>query len=110
MNSEDGLRNKVDQRPPWRLRTRLGLALLVVFLPIALLIGISQVENQRDRRNARVDSFRTIGQTIAAVVDGFTRDLDGLGLATTLAMSDTNTQLDQKTMGAYLTHIADSYG
>src|SRR4051812_47108943 len=110
MNSEAGLRENKEHRPPLRLRTRLGLALFVVFLPIAILIGISQVENQRDRRDARVESFRTIGQTIAAVVEGFTRDLDSLGLATTLAVGDANITLDQQTMGPYLTHIADSYG
>src|SRR6266516_1742106 len=110
MNPEAGSRAKSEQRPPWRLRTRLGLALFIVFIPIAGLIAISQVENQRDRRDARVESFRTIGQTIAAVVDGFTRDLDSLGLATTLAVGDADIALDQQTMGPYLTHIAESYG
>jgi signal transduction histidine kinase len=110
MNPEANHREKSEPRPPWRLRTRLGLALFIVFIPIAGLIVISQVENQRDRRDARVESFRTIGQTIAAVVEGFTRDLDSLGLATTLAVGDADITLDQQTMGPYLTHIAESYG
>src|SRR5215471_8452965 len=110
MNPEASQRDKGENRPPWRLRTRLGLALFIVFIPIAGLIAISQVENQRDRRDARIESFRTIDQTIAAVVDGFTRDMDSLGLATTLALGDTNVSLDQPTMGPYLTHVAESYG
>src|SRR5215510_4800133 len=108
MNPEASHRDKGQQRPPWRLRTRLGLALFIVFIPIAALIAISQVENQRDRRDARVEGFRTIGQTIAAVVEGFTRDLDSLGLSTTLAVGDTDVALDQQTLGPYLAHIADS--
>jgi signal transduction histidine kinase len=109
MNSEAGQREKTERRP-WRLRTRLGLTLFVGFIPIVVLVAVSHIENLRDRRDARVESFETIGQTTAAVVDGFTRDLSSLAITTSLALGDANIPLDQQTVGPYLARIAESYG
>ena len=58
------------RRRPWRLRTRLALAILVVFMPITALVMVSHIENLSDRRDSRLESLQTVGQTVAASVDG----------------------------------------
>jgi signal transduction histidine kinase len=96
---------------PWRLRTRLALALLAVFIPLSILVFVTHIENLNDQRESRVESFETIGDTIAAVVDGFTRDLESFALSTTITLSEVaDADFNQANAGPYFQHLAESYG
>src|SRR5207248_9759664 len=95
------------------LRTRLALALLVVFIPVFVLIIYSNRHALKDRRDSRVDSLATIGQTIAAVVDGFTRDLQSFALSISLTLgeaADANIPITQETFGPYFQDLTKAYG
>src|SRR3954453_17936065 len=76
---------ELKRRRPWRLRTRLALAILVVFMPITALVMVTHIENLSDRRESRLKSLQTVGQTVAASVDGFARDLESFSVATASA-------------------------
>jgi signal transduction histidine kinase len=64
----------------WRLRTRLMIGLLLVFLPVAGLLLYSHLEDLQDSHDARAESYASIGETTAAVVDGFAKDIETLTL------------------------------
>src|SRR3954469_12217869 len=98
------------RRQPWRLRTRLALAILVVFMPITALVMVSHIENLSDRRESRLKSLQTVGQTVAASVDGFARDLESFSVATASAFGDPAAPLTQADIGPYLANVQQSYG
>jgi signal transduction histidine kinase len=64
----------------WRLRTRLMIWLLLVFVPVAALLVYTHLEDLQDSHDARVESYAAIGETTASVVDGFARDIETLTL------------------------------
>ena len=97
------------RRRPWRLRTRLALAILVVFMPITALVMVSHIENLSDRRDSRLKSLQTVGQTVAASVDGFARDLESFSVAAASAFGDADV-LTQAEVGPYLAQVQQSYG
>jgi signal transduction histidine kinase len=97
----------------------LALALLAVFAPLAVLVIVSHLENLEDQRNQRAENFGTIGETIAAVVDGFARDLESFSLSTTITLGEVVTSAPadaptvafrQESFGPYFTHLKDTYG
>src|SRR5438309_1025604 len=90
------------RRRPWRLRTRLALAIVVVFMPITALVMVSHIENLNDRRDSRLKSLQTLGQTVAASVDGFARDLESFSIATASAFGDADVNLTQADTGPFL--------
>ncbi len=98
------------KRGPWKLRTRLGIALLIVFMPMSLLIVLSHLEHLRDRRESKVESFETISETLAASLDGFTRDLESFTLSTAISLSESSAPLTQDQLGPYFKDLSDSYG
>src|SRR3954451_22748675 len=102
--------SETKRRRPWRLRTRLALAILVVFMPITALVMVSHIENLSDRRESRLKSLQTVGQTVAASVDGFARDLESFSVATASAFGDVDVPLTQAEVGPYLAHVQQSYG
>src|SRR5215207_8985975 len=108
MNAVATLETK--RRRPWRLRTRLALAILVVFMPITALVMVSHIENLSDRRDSRLKSLQTVGQTVAASVDGFARDLESFSVATASSFGDADVALTQTQVGPYLAHVQQSYG
>jgi signal transduction histidine kinase len=99
-------------RRPWRLRTRLALALLAVFIPISVVIIASHLENLNDRRDSRIESLETISETVAAVMNGFAGDLETYSLSTsrTLAQLPSSSLYNNPGMDPYLQDLADSYG
>ena len=107
MNTTETIETK--RRRPWRLRTRLALAILVVFMPITALVMVSHIENLSDRRDSRFKSLQTVGQTVAASVDGFARDLESFSVATASAFGDSDA-LTQAEVGPYLAQVQKSYG
>src|SRR5215207_125301 len=108
MNAVATLETK--RRRPWRLRTRLALAILVVFMPITALVMVTHIENLADRRESRLKSLQTVGQTVAASVDGFARDLESFSVATASAFGDADRPLAQAEVGPYLANVQQSYG
>src|SRR3989304_4830065 len=59
---------------PWRLRTRLSLALVALFVAIAVLVVVSHYERLSDIRESRGEHRETGNETLAEVVDGFAPD------------------------------------
>src|SRR5688572_17075897 len=92
-------------RQPSRLRTRLALALLAVFLPIAALLFFSHLEDLNDRRDARIQSIDTIGNTMSAVIASFVSDLETLGVATAGGLAARDSEIDQQTTEPLLQDI-----
>lgn len=97
------------RRRPWRLRTRLTLALLVVVAPIAALLITAHLESLQDQRRSQVQSYQAIGDTLRASIDGFTRDLESLAFAASIALSDYSAP-SQLIAGAYLENVLRSHG
>jgi len=102
---------------PWRLRTRLTLALVALFVAIAALVVVSHYQYLRDRRDSRIENVETVSRTLAAVVDGFTRDLESFALSTTITLGEGRTPFDQglsaerrDSTRSYLSHLHQSYG
>jgi signal transduction histidine kinase len=80
----------------------------MVFAPISALLVLAHIENLKDQRQARVESYALLAESLAANVDGFVRDLESLTLAASLALSDRD--LSQESAGPYLREIASSHG
>src|SRR3972149_45395 len=102
---------------PWRLRTRLTLALVALFVAIAALVVASHYQYPRDRRDSRIENVETVSRTLAAVVDGFTRDLESFALSTTITLGEGRTPFDQglsaerrDSTRSYLSHLHQRYG
>jgi len=105
------------ERRTWRLRTRLAVSLLAVFIPLAALLVLSHFETRQERRDAEVANLETISQTIAATVDGLTRDLETLTLAISLTYQEAGITRQsfespavQQSSQTYLRHLVDNYG
>lgn len=118
MNSEIATGQRSERRP-WRLRTRLALALLAVFAPIAILVVVSHLENLNEQRDQRAENVGTIGETIAALVDGFARDLESFSLSTSITLGQVvssappeaaTAAFRQESFGPYFTNLKDTYG
>src|SRR5215218_5340908 len=79
----------------WRLSTRITAVVLATLVPLLVIVGLSYAQLARQRRAAEVENAALIGQTVAAVVDGFARDIEGTTLASALALGPSNAPLDQ---------------
>ncbi len=96
-------------RRPWKLRTRLALALLIVVGPIAALLLLSHIEGLQDQRRSQVESFQAIGDTLRANVDSFARDLESLSFAASVSLSSDRLP-NQVSAGNYLANLNNTYG
>jgi signal transduction histidine kinase/HAMP domain-containing protein len=103
------VRRRSVTRRPWKLRTRLALALLIVVGPIAALLLLSHIEGLQDQRRSQVESFETIGDTLRANVDSFARDLESLSFAASVSLSS-NQMPTQASVGPYLANLNNTYG
>ena len=95
-------------RRPWKLRTRLALALLIVVGPIAALLLLSHVEGLQEQRRSQVENFEAIGDTLRTSVDSFARDLESLSFAASVGLS--NGTPTQASAGPYLANLRSTYG
>jgi signal transduction histidine kinase len=98
---------------PWRLRTKLIVALALVFLPILLLVSLSHLQDLEDRRASRAESLSSIDKTVAASLDGFAQDLETLSesAAITLGLAaEAGVPLNQDNFGSYFATLATTYG
>jgi hypothetical protein len=96
-------------RRPWKLRTRLALALLIVVGPIAALLLLSHIENLQEQRRSQVENFETIGDTLRANVDSFVRDLESLSFAASVGLTGSEPPT-QASAGPYLSNLRSTYG
>jgi len=109
--------SKGNVEKPWRLRTRLGVALIALFIAIFVMMLLSHYEYSKDRREARVDGMQNTSRTVAALFDGFIRDLESFSLSTAITLGDARTPITvedsprlQPSVGPYLQHLFESYG
>ena len=101
-------------RRPWRLRTRLALALVALFIPLAGVAVLSHLETRDEQRDSEAASIAALDDTIAAVVEGFTNDLESftLSIAYTveLATQGDTGAIQPAAFANYLNGLAQNYG
>jgi signal transduction histidine kinase len=94
----------------WRLATRLTVGVVGLLVLLQLIVLATYAANLQERREAALDNAVDVGRTLAAVVDGFTRDLEGMTLAAALAYGASAGPLDQPTVGPSLARTMSEYG
>ena len=89
----------------------------MLFVAVFALIAYSHFQYLNDRRDARIEDMERVNQTVAAVFDGFTRDLESFSLSTAITLGEARTTIDQSVDPAalqrideYLGHLAESHG
>ena len=99
---------------PWRLRTRLALALLIIFVPVSALIVISHLEGLSGRRDSEIENYQALGGTVAALIDGYARDLESFTLSVTTTFGEVPLEaVDQGNnpgIQPYLARLQENYG
>ena len=93
----------------WRLATRVTVAVILLLLPLFLADLLAYRGIDEERRRAELENATTIAYTVATVVDGFARDIEGAFLAAALALGDRSDELDQPSIGPYLDALARQY-
>ena len=94
----------------WSLRTRLALALLAAFIPIAALIAYFSLTDAASVREERLGDYTTIGQSLAGTMDGFAHDLESVSAAGAGPLGASQADFSQQNMGAYLKYLRESTG
>jgi signal transduction histidine kinase len=84
------------------IATRLTLVALVVLLAIQAILVAGYQQDLEERRAAELENAIAIGQTVAAVVDSFARDLERSTFATAFALARLEGPLDQSSAGPAL--------
>src|SRR5207248_8614117 len=79
----------------WRLATRVTALVVALLVPLLVLVVASYAQLIGERRAAEVDAAETIAETLAVVVDGFARDIEGTTLAAALALGGRDGPIDQ---------------
>jgi signal transduction histidine kinase len=93
----------------WRLSTRITLVALTALVPLLIVLLLSYAETARQRREKEVADAELIGQTVAAVVDGFARDIEGTLLAAAIGIGSRAGPLNQETVGVYFDVLTREY-
>ncbi|HEX5369061.1 MAG TPA: histidine kinase dimerization/phospho-acceptor domain-containing protein, partial [Dehalococcoidia bacterium] len=96
-------------RRPWRLRTRMTLALVMVVAPIAALLVLSHLQNLQAQRRSQVQNIAALSDSLTASVDGFARDLESVSFAASIAVGNGN-PITQQSEGPYLHNLRENYG
>ena len=91
------------------MATRLTLGVVALLVLLQLIVLATYAGNVQERREAEVENATDVGRTLAAVVDGFTRDLEGMTSAAAFAVGSNDGALDQETLGPYLARLRDEY-
>lgn len=94
----------------WRLATRLTVGVAALLVALQLIVLATYAGNLQERRDAELDNAVAVGRTLAAVVDGFTRDLEVTTLAAALALGTSSGPLNQASTGPYLDRLESGYG
>ena len=93
----------------WRLATRVTAAVALLLVPLLLIELVNYSRAAEERRQAEIENAAVVANTVATVVDGFGRDIEGTFLATALGIGDRPGALDQATLGPMLDHLAGQY-
>jgi GAF domain/Cache domain len=96
----------------WRLRTRLALVMFFVFIPIFTLVVLTHISALKERRESRVESLKTLDQSIAASVDGFAQDLQSFAKSASITLTEASAAgfpISQENFGPYFVDLANSY-
>ena len=99
-----GTRARLLQPGQWSLATRLTLVVVALMVPLELIVLWTAFAGIQERRDAELEDAILIGQSLAAVVDGFASNLQSTTLATAFALGSQPGQLDQ----AWPATISDS--
>jgi signal transduction histidine kinase/HAMP domain-containing protein len=109
--------NTQAESKPWRLRNRLALALAAIFALFFAVQFVYHLEVLDDQKDARVESMHKVNQTVAAVFEGFTHDMESFSLSTAITLGDARLAIDLEsarqtgpTVNNYLRHLFDSHG
>jgi len=102
----------------WRLRWRLTFALVVLFGAIFAISALSHFQKLNDQKDSRVAGMQQVERTVAAVLDGFTSDLESFSLSTAITLGDSRLPIEegaldqeaQANVNGFLSHLFDSYG
>ncbi|HEU5315138.1 MAG TPA: sensor histidine kinase [Chloroflexota bacterium] len=84
------------------IATRVTIVALAVLLAVQAILLAGYQQDLEERRAAELENAVTIGQTVAAVVDSFARDLERSTFATAFALARQDGPLDQGTAGPAL--------
>jgi len=93
----------------WRLATRLTVGVVGLLVLLQLIVLATYVAHLQERHDAALDNAIDVGRTLAAVVDGFTRDLESMTLAAALAFGTNPGALDQTSVGPHLARLMNEY-
>jgi PAS domain S-box-containing protein len=104
-----GSRARLAHSGQWSLATRLTLIVVALMVPLELIVLWTAFAGIQERRDAELEDAILIGQSLAAVVDGFANNLQSTTLATTFALGSQPGQLDQTSAGDHLRRIAEQY-
>jgi signal transduction histidine kinase len=85
------------------------LWVVALLLPLQLIVIASYLRDVDTRRDSEVDGAIVVDQTVAAVVDGFIRDLESTTLAAALALGQRDEPLSQQTVGPYIRRLSEEY-
>lgn len=109
--------SNLDLRRRWGLSARLTAMVVIIFVAIFAVSILSHIQYRDDRKESRVESVQQVGQTVAALFDGFTSDLEAFALSTAITLGEANVSTDpadsaelQPNVGPYLQHLFESYG
>lgn len=94
----------------WRLATRLTVGVVALLIVLQLIVLATYAGNLAERRDSELENSVDVGRTLAAVVDEFTRDLEGMMAAAALAIGANPQPLDQATLGPYFAQLQSQYG
>lgn len=94
------------------LRSRLALALAAAFLAVFAVILATHLETLDERQGSRAENLASINQTLAAQVDGFSKDLETFAQAVAITVgqaTDGGAPVTQPVYERYLGELAASY-
>lgn len=94
----------------WSLAARFTLAVILLLLPLQVVVMVTNRQVIKERLSAEMASSQFLSRTMAAVVDGFVRDLDNFTLTAALALGSRIAPLNQDTVGPYLSAVVSNYG
>jgi signal transduction histidine kinase len=93
----------------WRLATRVTVAVVLLLVPLLIVELFNYRQAADERRRAEIENAAVVANTVATVVDGFGRDIEGTFLAAALGIGARPGQLDQAALGPLLDRLAQQY-
>jgi signal transduction histidine kinase/HAMP domain-containing protein len=109
--------SNLDLRRRWGLSARLTAVVVLIFVAIFAASILSHLQYRDDRKDSRVESVQQVSQTVAALFDGFTSDLEAFSLSTAITLGEADVSTDpadsaelQPEVRPYLQRLFNRYG